>query len=1003
MMLSENWSAWQVLNQLFAFDPNNTSASAVFSGQASDAAFRTLIYYFNVGILMAVIAIYAFILVIGTINTAKDGTFLGKNWSSYWIPLRVILGSTFAIPLKSGFCMAQYLIFLMVSVSIQFANGVWQKTYSQLDQNKVPPIASFEISDGIKSDIALYLLAEMSMNMLNNSAPPTQTGEYQVEMSRKPDHMSFVQGASQIEKNIDTNKIEGASFLWDESKSLKIGNLNKLKQGMQQFSEISTKEVTKDDKTQSIMYYSQYYVDSLIDQYRFKLNQDKVDNSKVKGLFGGYCSAIIDTSACDTFKQSKGDEKDSNGKYEKCIQEQWALKTQCQNYADTSLNLNKVINCTDDKGLFKCRTIEGLASLTMQGFQNKIKSESGSDKGKDKVDWWNADQEYFRLDDGFTKVLTQFHNDFALFDQLFYQGQQDKVKLHRTQITLKYLEDNFAIDDLIKDIDDNLISYTVSPDSNNNGDKYKALKVPLNPVSADDKSDKFANVDMSEIKQKMVSILQKNYIYKGKKGDDACSLLQGVLFSDNSGNMTATANCQSLVNNLIPASISLDIGKYFFVINAALQTDQTNIGKTQLDDIVDLLKLIRVFQLNHVSFFHEGALVSDLATPAESFLDEVFEKMSLNSNSAGVFNQIYNIGETVNGDVASTNPFSALRQIQGVGQSLIAMVINTLQSIVTRVKQKTDDMIENVIITQSTSKGAALVAAAASYWVPGLPGVLSSIGDMTSQILMVQNMFSLSMDLIWLPLVFFVLVTLFTNAVLFALIIPMAPFILFWAGKIAWLLLIIEALVAAPVVALGLVYPEGHEVYGKAEPAIQIMLNLVLRPVLMICGLIIGVILTYLVITISAKGFHAVATQIASVYGTSSNSYVTGSLNILLVFMYAGFIGLAFYKCFSLIYILPDKILHWVGGTHNERAGEQDMQEMKSSSIQSAQGMAQSGTQTVEKANQSHTEHAQGVQNIGQSAGGVTHAADTFVGSVGSYRRNSGKKESEEKKNEGNG
>lgn len=63
----------------------------------------------------------------------------------------------------------------------------------------------------------------------------------------------------------------------------------------------------------------------------------------------------------------------------------------------------------------------------------------------------------------------------------------------------------------------------------------------------------------------------------------------------------------------------------------------------------------------------------------------------------------------------------------------------------------------------------------------------------------------------------FVLITLFGIGVLFALIIPLTPFILFWAGKIAWLLLVIEALIAAPIVALGIVYPQGHEVLAKQK------------------------------------------------------------------------------------------------------------------------------------------------------------------------------------------
>lgn len=208
---------------------------------------------------------------------------------------------------------------------------------------------------------------------------------------------------------------------------------------------------------------------------------------------------------------------------------------------------------------------------------------------------------------------------------------------------------------------------------------------------------------------------------------------------------------------------------------------------------------------------------------------------------------------------------------------------------------------------------------------------------------------------------------LFGIGVLFALVIPMTPFILFWAGKMAWLLLVIEALVAAPIVALGIVYPEGHEVFGKAESGVQIMLSLVLRPVLMIVGIITAMVLTYVIISASAKGFHVVATQLSSMHGASNDSYVTGSFNLLLVLMYATFLSMAFYKCFSLIYILPDKILMWIGGGQNERAGAEEMQEIKSTTSQQAQSMASSATQTVDKYAKQSGDIAKESQNSGAS------------------------------------
>ncbi len=957
--ITENWSAWQVLNQLFALSPvdSNTSASAALSGSTADAAFRSLIYYFNGGILMAVIAIYAFILVIGTINTAKDGTFLGKNWSSYWIPLRVLMGSTAAIPLKSGFCLAQYLIFLMVSVSIQFANHVWQGTYAMLDQDKVPPVMSYDIADGVKTDIALYLLAGFSADMLKTLAQQSAGNDkYDAYDTPKLDQMSVVQAAMKIETNIrkiidDKGQLDDIYVAKDDKgkATVNTGNIERLKQGMRQWSLIE-----QDD-------YVQYDIYKIINHYVFRLPIAEPDQTKVSQALGSYCYV---------------EQTDKGPQPRSCPDMVNSIMAIYNNSMSIASHLPGDAN-----------VIATLSQAIARGFQNELKkavknpdpekSKTEEEKEKSENDWWNADQKYFKLDGNFEDVLKAFHTSFAIFDDLLYNNQQSQISISKVGVTLQYLENRNSLNSLVDNAVNDSLKYSIYPDTSEDEKNPQHKKeVPLADFTEKDQTDKFIQLDLSQLKQQMVDVFYE--ANKDGSGDDKCKAQYQSLFGPDK-HIIEGFSCKDLIDAVVPSSISSDIGKYFLVIQTALTNSKAGTTATsKLSYVTQFLALVRLFQLNSVGFFHEGAVVADIASPAESFVDGIFQKMSLDASAGGVLSQIYNIGESASPGAEMTNAFSALRQVQGVGQSLIKMVVDTLTAITKKADKALTDVVIEVSTIQGVSKSAALGAAALSYFTPGLPGVISSIGDFGAQLATFITMTNLTMSLIWLPLVFFVLVTLFTNAVLFALVIPMTPFILFWAGKIAWLLLIIEALVAAPVVALGLVYPEGHEVYGKAEPAIQIMLNLVLRPVLMICGLITGIILTYLVIAISAKGFHAVATQISNVYGTSSDSYVTGSLNILLVFMYASFISLAFYKCFSLIYILPDKILHWVGGTHNERAGEQDMQEMKSSTTQHAQGMAQAGTQTVEKHNQGRQEQMHGVQNLGSSAGHVASAVDNY-------------------------
>ena len=160
--------------------------------------------------------------------------------------------------------------------------------------------------------------------------------------------------------------------------------------------------------------------------------------------------------------------------------------------------------------------------------------------------------------------------------------------------------------------------------------------------------------------------------------------------------------------------------------------------------------------------------------------------------------------------------------------------------------------------------------------------------------------------------------------------VPILPYMIFTFGTIAWLMAVIEAMVAGPIVALGVTHPEGHDAFGKGEQAIMILLNVFLRPAMMIIGYIAGIALSYVSVWILNAGFsHAIGFmqgsnefgtngyEVAAATGAVSGGY-TGWAG-----MYAFFFAILIYtsmyltvvqKAFTLITVLPDKILRWIGG-----------------------------------------------------------------------------------------
>lgn len=179
--------------------------------------------------------------------------------------------------------------------------------------------------------------------------------------------------------------------------------------------------------------------------------------------------------------------------------------------------------------------------------------------------------------------------------------------------------------------------------------------------------------------------------------------------------------------------------------------------------------------------------------------------------------------------------------------------------------------------------------------------------------------------------------------------VPLLPYFIFTFGVIAWLMAVIEAMVAGPIVALGVTHPEGHEAFGKGEHAIMILLNVFLRPSMMIIGYIAGIALSYVGVWVLNTGYeHAVSfmqpppgkqptgiDQYVSVVGTEAQKTpggvaVDGGYTSW-AGIYAFFFSILAYtgayltivqKSFTLITSLPDRVLRWIGSNPESIGGE---------------------------------------------------------------------------------
>lgn len=229
----------------------------------------------------------------------------------------------------------------------------------------------------------------------------------------------------------------------------------------------------------------------------------------------------------------------------------------------------------------------------------------------------------------------------------------------------------------------------------------------------------------------------------------------------------------------------------------------------------------------------------------------------------------------------------------------------------------------------------------------------------------------LSIFLWFVSLVMPILLFVFTQGILLAYYVPMIPFFIFTMGALGWISTVFEAVVAAPIVALGILHPEGHEIVGAAKPAVMLLVDVFIRPSLMILALVGALLLSYIAMDIVNIGF---GTAMSGVFGGMDNTMkFVGSrsfvVTIGLLFVYGGFVIVILNRTFKLISTIPPAVLRWIGITGAAYGEEQSLQGIKQFT-QEGGGAVGKGMET-------------GVKEAGAAGKGVMKSAQKGMGDAG--------------------
>lgn len=199
-------------------------------------------------------------------------------------------------------------------------------------------------------------------------------------------------------------------------------------------------------------------------------------------------------------------------------------------------------------------------------------------------------------------------------------------------------------------------------------------------------------------------------------------------------------------------------------------------------------------------------------------------------------------------------------------------------------------------ITTTLIVAGTVLGAAASFFVPASP-IIGVLGALVGFVGLFMPIFT-----------FWIMINLSLGATL-AYYVPLIPFILFTFGAVTWFAVVFESVIAAPLVALGITHPEGHDFLGKAEQAVMLLASVFLRPMLMIFGFIFGIILSYISISLLNQGL-----QIALIFMrdlTGDFLHLVSQTTLMIV--YSGLVLALINRSFGMIYEVPNKVMRWIG------------------------------------------------------------------------------------------
>lgn len=173
------------------------------------------------------------------------------------------------------------------------------------------------------------------------------------------------------------------------------------------------------------------------------------------------------------------------------------------------------------------------------------------------------------------------------------------------------------------------------------------------------------------------------------------------------------------------------------------------------------------------------------------------------------------------------------------------------------------------------------------------------------------------------PMLLFMIISLFLFGMMLSIYVPMVPFIIWFGAIINWIVIVGEAVVAAPLWAMTHLGSEGEGVGQKTGYGYIFLLNVMLRPILMVIGFFLGG-------AIVIAGGTLLNELFVSAVANSQFDSITGLFSIIgFLALYTSLSLNLIHNSFNLIYLVPDQVINWVGGQISSHLGRDETGQAK--------------------------------------------------------------------------